>query len=404
MTTTVPQLAKSAQKSLSRRPVWCFSFAKANGTVVRKTTAMTDYYVGSTLYEAGLAPQARKRETGLTEASTAVRGLIESGAITYEDIAGGLVSTGTPITSLFFWDARMPLSYHQENLVLINTSWDNVGNFGFDCDTMHGYKLRRSVGEVCSRDCSHRLGDSGCGAPLDVQAGTGSLDIEDLQIGHASGNYVTVSAVTSQTEITVVIPRIAIASVAATGTDLDNVDYIEFNTSTNHYMSGSSVPVTSGLLIPFAIRGQSGGTPSLNGSYEKDKGFAQTATKLRVLLEDAVTVNPSTLGYIQFEPPANWFDNGQLFWQTGSSQGLRTHILRSSAFVASGSGSFGGTVDLVLSAAPILDIQVGDTLKLETGCDGFVSTCVDKFGRIEVFGGQPTLQDGRVRTATVRVS
>ena len=76
---------------------------------------------------------------------------------------------------------------------------------------------------------------------------------------------------------------------------------------------------------------------------------------------------------------ADWFKYGLLTWMTGNNAGIESEVKTSNA----------STGAISLWKAMPYTIQVGDTLRLEVGCDKAKDTCVDKFDNVLNFRGFP---------------
>jgi uncharacterized phage protein (TIGR02218 family) len=76
---------------------------------------------------------------------------------------------------------------------------------------------------------------------------------------------------------------------------------------------------------------------------------------------------------------SNWFTGGYVTWLDGKNQGMRMEVKE---FVNS-------TVNLVLPMPSA--INAGDEFTVIAGCDKSSNTCIEKFGNIINFRGEPDL-------------
>lgn len=388
MTLARPQITASAQRSRHRQTVHCYRVTRRDGTIVRTTDCSEQVWLGSELFLPGADRGNDVRQSGLTERNLVVRGVEQTGAITFADLISGQIGPGCSVVQ-FRFDRRMPFEAQETRCVLQEAPFDTEGGFSLEIVTDAKARLLEQRGDVTTRDCRNQFGDAQCAGPL-LTDGTGALVLDEWTVGIGVGPFPTVTAVTSQVEIRVAIPRIAITA-ATTGIDLSGRDFVEFTTAGNHYLGGlvPNLLNTDPLRLSYGIRGQSGGTPNLNGNRLGSTAYASSATKVRVLVE--TTVVPSTLGYIGFEPVAGWLDRGVAAWRSGPNVGIPTRIRSSTGFIEDAGGSFGGYIDLVLATELANPIQVGQILSLVTGCTGTRPVCAGKFGRVAVFRGEPTI-------------
>jgi uncharacterized phage protein (TIGR02218 family) len=76
-------------------------------------------------------------------------------------------------------------------------------------------------------------------------------------------------------------------------------------------------------------------------------------------------------------PPTNWFAEGNITFTSGENEGIKRDV-RSSA-----GGNFTTKFEFPF------DVEVGDTFRVEAGCDKRFQTCKDKYNNVKNFRGFP---------------
>ncbi|MEM6676980.1 MAG: phage BR0599 family protein, partial [Pseudomonadota bacterium] len=75
------------------------------------------------------------------------------------------------------------------------------------------------------------------------------------------------------------------------------------------------------------------------------------------------------------------FAAGRLVWTSGANLGAEQHVRRHAVR--------DGTVLLETWLAPPLEVAIGDTFRVEAGCDRRFETCRDRFANALAFAGFP---------------
>ncbi|MEO1456786.1 MAG: DUF2163 domain-containing protein [Pseudomonadota bacterium] len=84
-------------------------------------------------------------------------------------------------------------------------------------------------------------------------------------------------------------------------------------------------------------------------------------------------------GLAAFE--TGFFDDGRLVWETGANAGAEARVRRHAAFESA------VQIETWLSAP--LELVVGDSFRVEAGCDKRMATCRDRFANLANFRGFP---------------
>lgn len=381
----------------ARHWVNCWKLTREDGGIIRVCSGDVPVWIGSEEFRpspddsdpiengGGAQGQAIRRDASLKEANTAVEGLIASDYITDEDLQAGRYRKAR--VDHYVADTRFPFAGQlYKRWLIADLRFSTDGRWGADLVSWDTAPLAEKIGEVTSKTCRNQLfASSGCDTcgRARTTGGSDPLVQAEWQIGQASGNYPIVSAVTSQREIRVAIPKIAVSGFSTT--TIDGQLYQVVDHASNHYFCGTTTTAGTDCRMPVAIREHA--TSAVNRVYTGAE--VTSATQWRAPWDSASAY--ATDGYASFEPEANWFDYGRVVWRTGNNIGLESDIDSSAAFVTSVTASTSGYVDIVLMDAPPLTVQVGDTLTLETGCDHDVTTCSGKFDNIVNFRGEPTM-------------
>lgn len=384
-------------QSGTRQCVSCWKITREDGVIVRVCGGDVPVWIGSEEFRpspndadpidnsGGAQSQAVRRESALKEANSAVEGLIASDYITEEDLQAGRYRKAR--IDHYIADARFPFAGQiYKRWLIADLRFSTDGRWGADLVSWDTAPLAEKIGEVTSKTCRNQLfGTSGCDTcgRAKTTGGSDALVRAEWQIGLASGNYPTVSAVTSQRSFRVAIPKIAVSAFSTT--TIDGQLYQVVSHASNHYLCGTTTTAGTDCRMPVAIREH--GTSAVNRVFTGAE--VVSATQWRAPWDTAGGFIAD--GFASFEPEANWFDYGRVVWRTGNNQGIESDIDTSAAFVTSVTASSSGYVDIVLMDGPPLTVQVGDTLTLETGCDHEVATCSGKFGNVVNFRGEPTM-------------
>jgi len=383
--------------STARAWVSCWKITRDDGDIIRVAGSDVPIWIGSEEFlpspddsspidnGGGADARAVMRQGSLKEHATMVEGLVASDYITEEDLQAGRYR-GARVDH-YIVDARYPFAGQiAKRWKIADIRFGTDGRWSAEVVSWDTAPLAEKVGEVTSATCRNKLfGASGCdtcGRDRTI-GGSDALVRGEWQIGIASGNYPTVSVVTNQRVIRVALPKIAVSgfSTATVGGVLHQI----VSHASNHYLCGTTTTAGTDCRMPVAIREHA--TGAVNRIYTGAE--VVDATSWRAPWTSASAY--STDGYASFEPEANWFDYGRVIWQTGNNDRLEVDIDASGAFVADVTASSSGYIDLTLSDAPPLTIQVGDTLTLETGCDHEIGTGCYKFANAVNFRGEPTM-------------
>lgn len=154
-------------------------------------------------------------------------------------------------------------------------------------------------------------------------------------------------------------------------------------------------------IAPLCRAGKCGEAGTCNFPFE-NAGVSTTrtgtGTKFRQLTATVGSVaNKITFAATTFDQPSKWFAGGILTWLT-STNGNAGQEIEVRSYVLSGS-----TGTFVLQDRPGGDIAVGDTFKVDAGCNGTMTHCYWKFrtstvagyseGNVKNFQGEPHLTD-----------
>lgn len=103
-------------------------------------------------------------------------------------------------------------------------------------------------------------------------------------------------------------------------------------------------------------------------------------------------IDQQTFMAIGVNLPSGWFTGGYVTWHSGQNKGLKMEVKDFTA----------GKVTLVLPMA--FTMTVGDEFSIVAGCDKSSKTCIEKFGNIINFRGEPDLpgMDSLISTAGTR--
>lgn len=155
-----------------------------------------------------------------------------------------------------------------------------------------------------------------------------------------------------------------------------------------------SVTLSTGILGEVKIEGDEFTTElrSLSQKLNKIVGEYYQPGCRAELYDTRCTVNPAGFSYngsvtavadranftTDVIQAANFFDYGDVIWQTGNNAGITSKIKTSDAA--------GGIVLFIGTTRPI---QIGDTFVIREGCDKKFSTCKTKFSNHVNFRGEP---------------
>ncbi len=163
---SVPASAQGLIGARAKRLTTLWKITRTDGQILRFTAHdRAIVFEGSTFSPAGaMVASARRREGSGKDANFEARGIISSDKITSEDLRGGKYRDARVDEYLVDW--RYPFA----GAVSQDVYW--IGDASFDGENWHAEIegptrwLKTSIGHVFGRNCTHVLGDSGCGVNL----------------------------------------------------------------------------------------------------------------------------------------------------------------------------------------------------------------------------------------------
>jgi uncharacterized phage protein (TIGR02218 family) len=182
MKTQTPALLAHRQGG-STTLAWCWKITRRDTQVFGFTSVDADLVIDGITYKAatGITPSAVESQVDLAVPNLEVAGILDSDAITVEDIEAGL------------WDAAVVEIFEVNYADLTQESMTlRVGTLGEVSAGENSFKaevrglaqlLQQSVGEVYAAACSATLGDSRCQVDLAPLTVTGTVtDVTDRRI------------------------------------------------------------------------------------------------------------------------------------------------------------------------------------------------------------------------------
>lgn len=379
----------------------CWKITRTDGQVVRITNHDQPLWIFSEEYKPSVPETfgdplayggggdgySHSARSGLADSSSAVEGLVSSDEITTSDLLSGLYDDATIEHRIV--DARLPEAGEFLRVYKIaQIAIDSRGTWRAELMGRVPAVLSERRGDTVTEDCRNQLFDAQCSRAKTI-GGSDGLVRSEWQVGYAPGAYCTVSQVTSDRQFRVAMPTASISAIDVTTTG-DGETF--FQTTSPHYFSADPAVADTPIRTPIHIFGQDGWSPDMNGTWASARvaPFGSPDVGIVVSGVDA-TATGGARGSVCLAPVENQFRRGLITWRSGENAPSIAVVESSSAFVSD--PAYGGYVDVTLEMPPRFDIDVGDTLTLETGCDGTAETCVQRFANLVNFRGEPTVSN-----------
>lgn len=175
MTFPLTPSTRSLLKQRLHRFAHCWRITRTDGTIIRTTDHDVPLTVGTETFApaSGFTASARQKQAGLAEQNFEVIGVLDSDAITDDDLRLGLYNGAQIDELLVDWlypwaGALISAIYFVESVSFTGERWQaQVAGLTS--------KIRRQVGQVYSRLCRYDLGDSRCRFDLATETILGAV-------------------------------------------------------------------------------------------------------------------------------------------------------------------------------------------------------------------------------------